>query len=309
MADRVERLTNLLALLLETRQPLSLGDIADRLAGQYPDRLASRRMAFERDKAALREIGVPIEQEVVAGGDRAGQTRYWIDRSRYELHGLDLDPDETRALQVAMAATRPGSVSGQVALWKLGGGALDGGAAIAAIVPDAEAVPVLRQAVIGARSVSFGYHGEPRHLDPWGVLLRSGFWYVIGHDHVRGERRTFRIDRIEGDVTVGDPISVPRPDDFDPADAVPGDPKLIGATGEVTHADVLVHADRASAVVREIGDEHVVERRGDGAVVLRVPCANLAAFRSWVLGFVDHAEVLGPPDVRADIVGWLEAIA
>jgi hypothetical protein len=42
--------------------------------------------------------------------------------------------------------------------------------------------------------------------------------------------------------------------------------------------------------------------------VVSVPCANLPAFRSWVLGFDDHAEVLAPPHVRADVVAWLEAI-
>ncbi len=37
MVDRVERLTNLLALLLETAEPLSLVQIAAELDGQYPD--------------------------------------------------------------------------------------------------------------------------------------------------------------------------------------------------------------------------------------------------------------------------------
>ncbi len=48
-AARVERLTNLLALLLETAQPLSLVEIAGVLAGQYPDGENARRGAFERD--------------------------------------------------------------------------------------------------------------------------------------------------------------------------------------------------------------------------------------------------------------------
>jgi predicted DNA-binding transcriptional regulator YafY len=308
MTDRVERLTNLLALLLETNQPLSLTDISFELAGQYPDKVGARRGAFERDKAALREIGVPIDQEIVVGGDLAGQTRYWIDRDRYEMRELALDPDETRALQVAMAATRPGSVSGQEALWKLGGGVLDGGASIAAIVPDAEALPLVREALVAGRSVRFTYRDVGRRVDPWGVLLQSGFWYLVGHDHERDARRTFRIDRIQDSVTVDEPITVPRPADFDPTEAVPGDPKLIGAIGDISHASVWVHADRATAVVRELGDERVLERRPDGSVVVEVPCANLPAFRSWVLGFVELAEVLGPDDVRADLIGWLEAI-
>ena len=308
MADRVERLTNLLALLLETRMPLSLTQIADELVGQYPDKAGARRGAFERDKAALREIGVPIEQEIVVGTDQAGQTRYWIDRDRYELQGLELDPDETRALQVAMAATRPGSSSGQEAMWKIGGGVLDSGATVAAVVPDAAALPALRDALSAGTSVRFRYRDVDRRVDPWGVLLRSGFWYLVGHDHERGARRTFRIDRIEGDVTTAEPATVLRPDDFDPLDAVPDDPKLIGATGEVTEATVRVDADRADAVIRELGDDRVVDRFDEGDVVVRVPCANLAAFRSWVLGFVDHAEVLGPDDVRADLIEWLEAM-
>ena len=54
MVDRIERLTNLLALLLETTRPLSLVEIGGDLDGQYPDGDKARRASFERDKAALR---------------------------------------------------------------------------------------------------------------------------------------------------------------------------------------------------------------------------------------------------------------
>ena len=88
--DRVERLTNLLALLLETPRPLTLVEIAGEMQGQYPTAKPTLRAAFERDKAALREIGVPIEAEVLTG-DRAGESGYRIDRARYELADLDLE--------------------------------------------------------------------------------------------------------------------------------------------------------------------------------------------------------------------------
>src|SRR5215207_11341162 len=104
--DRVERLTNLLALLLETSRPMTLVEIAGELEGQYVGKESTRRAAFERDKAALREIGVPIETTVLSG-DQAGVSGYWIDRDRYELTDLHLEADEMRALQVAVAAVRP----------------------------------------------------------------------------------------------------------------------------------------------------------------------------------------------------------
>ena len=43
MAEPLERLTNLLALLLETKQPITLEQIANEMAGQYPVNESARR--------------------------------------------------------------------------------------------------------------------------------------------------------------------------------------------------------------------------------------------------------------------------
>jgi proteasome accessory factor B len=309
MADRVERLTNLLAMLLETGEPLSLIEIAGSLGGQYPDGHGARRAAFERDKAALREIGVPIDQEIVQGGEFAGQTRYWIDRARYELHDLQLDDDEMRALQVAMAATRPGSAIAQDAMWKLGSGLVEGQAPIAAIVPDVASLPTLREAVSNRVRVNFLYRDLDREVDPWGLLLREGSWYLIGFDHGRGERRTYRIDRIDGEVSLVSGSSFERPHGFDPKEAFPDDPKLIGADENTPNARVLIDSGRAQVAIRDLGDERVLVRRDDGAVEVEVPCGNADAFRSWLFGYLEHAEVLEPADVRSDVIAWLAAMA
>ena len=312
MVDRVERLTNLLALLLETNQPLSLVQIAGELVGQYPQADQARRASFERDKAALRDIGVPIETDIVGGGPYAGQTVYRIDRRAYELADLELDPDEMRALQVAVAAVRTGSAAGQEAIWKLGGTLGEERPSVSAVVPDRPELPVIRSAVASRSTIEFSYRGQPRRLDPWGLLLRGGFWYVIGHDHDRDEQRTFRVDRFDPDpdgITVGEPGSYERPPSFDPRSAFPADPKEIGHDA-FDGVQALVHVDhvRAAAIERELGGERVV-RRDDRGIVVSVPASNLPAFRSWVLGLLEHAVVLEPVDVRDDIVAWLAAVA
>ncbi len=73
-------------------------------------------------------------------------------------------------------------------------------------------------------------------------------------------------------------------------------------------ARVLVDASRAGWVVEQLGEEAVVERRADGSVEVALAVVNRAAFRSWVLDLLDHAEVIGPEELRADIVAWLGAI-
>ncbi|MFT3855764.1 MAG: WYL domain-containing protein [Ilumatobacteraceae bacterium] len=302
MADALERVTNLLALLLETREPLTLEQIAGELDA-YPSGPSALRGAFERDKAVLRDIGVPIETEVLSG-QQAGRTGYRIDRERYELAGLTLTTEERQALQLAVAAIRSGDA--RFGLLKLGG-SVAGDAPVVANVPALDALPALREAAAARAVVRFDYRGEARELEPYALLLREGFWYVIGHDRRRADRRTFRVDRIDGDVLAGEPGAFERPAGFDARAAFPSDPKELG--DEAATARVLVDAARARFVVDEVGEDAVVARHADGAVELDVACANLDAFRSWVLGLGAHAEVLGPPAACAAIVDWLRALA
>ncbi len=303
MADALERITNLVALLMEARSPLTQDQIINELAGQYPAGDVAQRGAFERDKAMLREIGVPLESEVLGGND-AGRTAYRIDRSRYELADLQLLPDEQAALQLAVAAAR--LADAQFGLLKLGGDR-SSAPVVVANIPDLPALPALREASAARAEVGFGYHGSPRRLYPYALLLRERFWYVIGLDVDRNEVRTYRVDRMEGELTVGEVAAFQRPADFDPRATFPSDPKLLG--DELTaRAEVLIDEPRAAAVARELGDTAVLSHRPDGSIVVDVPCANIDAFRSWLFGLGEHAEVLAPAEVRADVVSWLQAM-
>ena len=69
--DRLERVTDLLLVLLDTPRPLSLREIANRVPG-YPDAHGARRQAFERDKRLLRDEGVPVLVVPIGGEDQLG---------------------------------------------------------------------------------------------------------------------------------------------------------------------------------------------------------------------------------------------
>ena len=70
---------------------------------------------------------------------------------------------------------------------------------------------------------------------------------------------------------------------------------------------VRIDAARAAAAARDLGEERVARRLPGGAVEVLVPCANLPAFRSWLLGHLEHAEVVEPESVRAEVIAFLEA--
>jgi proteasome accessory factor B len=302
--QRLERLINLTATLLASDRLLTAAEIYERVPG-YEGGEGSVRRAFERDKEVLRELGVPVDVELLVPGDPASGEGYRIRRDEYELPDPGLTPDELAALHLAASTVRLEGVGGTEALWKLGGAtATARPAAPSAALPGSTHLPTLFQAVAERRVVAFTYRGERRDVEPWRLTFRSGHWYLVGRDRARDGRRSYRLDRFESDVA-----TEVRGGFVPPAEA--GEPATrpfeMGEEEPVT-ATVLVDAVQAGWAVSHLGDDAVVERRGDGAVVLGVRVTNRAAFRSFVLGFLDHAEVLGPPPLRAEMVSWLEAM-
>lgn len=309
---QLERVTNLLALLLSSRRFLTFDEIRGDLKGQYPDNIVAARAAFERDKAVLRDEGIPIDSEIL-GGDKAGTTGYRIQRSSYELGDLGLTSDETRALRVAVSTLRMGQTWGEEALWKVDLADVEYEpftTSVHATWVGDERVPVVHEAISRRRSISFGYHDRTRQVDPYGLLAQSGWWYLVGFDQDVRSLRTFRIDRIEGAVQPGDEQSFERPLDFDIRAAFPRDAKELPGSVDVgaDRATVRFDAIEARTVLAELGEESLIRHGDDGSIEVSVPCANVVAFTHWILGFMDHAEVLEPQALRGYVVEWLEAI-
>ncbi|MBA3652765.1 MAG: WYL domain-containing protein [Actinobacteria bacterium] len=303
MVDRLERLTNLIALLLNAARPITLDEIVMSIEG-YPKEPETRRQAFERDKRLLRDEGVPVETVHVDDGKAA----YRISSDEYYLPPLDLSEDELVALNLAVAAVHLEGGRGSEALWSLGDAPAEALPPLAAL-PVIDALPALFDGCRRRAAVSFSYRGQTRTLEPWGMFFREGFWYVAGRDVDRSEERVFRADRIQGDVTVGPPAAFDRPETFDPQQVMP-EQAFRMAMVEPTLVDVEVDAPHAAAATADAGgEEAVIDRRPDGGVTLRIAVANPDAFRSWIFGFLDHAHVVAPPAVRTRFVKWLETMA
>ena len=302
--DRLERLINLTAALLEAERPLTADELHQRLPGYAENSMAFRR-AFERDKDVLREMGVPLVLEAVDPASQPGVEGYRIPKDEYYLTDPGLDPDELAALHLAASAVELEGAGGVEALWKLGGWVAEEGPppAIAAL-PGATHLGPAFAAISRRQPVTFTYRGEERHVDPWRLAFRNGHWYLLGRDHDRDGERNFRLDRIDSDIVADE-----RATAFDaPAvTAMPAAPWQMGDEDPV-RARLLVDADHAGWAVGQVDADAVESRGDDGSVVLGVTVTNRSAFRSFVLGFLDHAEVLDPPELRDDLTSWLERL-
>jgi len=264
-------------------------------------------------------MGMPLVLEPLDRRHPEGLTGYRIPRDRYQLPDPGLAEDELAALHLAASAVEVEGAWGRNAvtgaLWKLAAAGaprdsqpVDPAAprSVAVTLPAGERVATVFGAVADRQQVTFRYHGGVRVVDPWRLSFRNGQWYLAAWDHSRGGSRTFRLDRIEtAPQLVGEPGAFERP----PAgSAAPPPAWQLGDDEEVT-ATLLVDAAQATWATAAAGAASVLERLPDGSVVLAIAVTNRTAFRAFVLGLLDHAQLLGPPSLVDDLVEWLEVLA
>ncbi|WP_420638100.1 helix-turn-helix transcriptional regulator [Candidatus Poriferisocius sp.] len=301
----------LIAALIDTTRFLSIDELHTRVgvsrgpdSAGYPRDRKSAKRAFHRDMNELAEVGIPVISGTVPGEDPP-VWGYRIRKQDYSLPEMDLEAPELAALHRAATAVRFEGVSGAEALWKLGGRVGEGTDTELAAVPVLPALADLFRAVTEQRVAAFTYGGESRRLEPWTLAFDQGHWYVVGHDRDRGERRTFRIDRLDGDVALGPPNGFTQTGEAGGWVAL--QPWKFGTAPAVT-AQLLVDSDQSAWAARRLGQEPALVQP-DGSSVFHVAVRSPEAFRSLVLEFLDHAEVLGPPELRADMVAWLEQMS
>jgi len=176
---RLERITNLVLALLDTARPLSLREIGGAVAG-YPSEPGALRQAFERDKRTLRDGGIPVSVERIDGEEQVG---YRILPEHYYLPDLGMDAEEEAALSFAVAAVRIEGGVGRDVLAKIGSSDVDALPPVA-VLPSLPALGVLQQAVRSRAVAAFRYRGKDREVEPYGLLFRSGAWYLIGRDRL-----------------------------------------------------------------------------------------------------------------------------
>jgi proteasome accessory factor BC len=302
--DRLERVTDLVLVLLDTRQPLTLDAIAHQVPG-YPTEHSARRQAFERDKRLLRDEGIPVLTQRLPGHEQYG---YQIDRDSFYLPDLDLEPDEQVALHLAVAGVHLGDPSGRDALLKLGAAGLGDVRPIASLVPPAALIELF-EAVRTHASAAFAYRAEERRVAPVGLWFRFGHWYLVAWDLDRAAVRTFRVDRIEGEVARGEAGDAVVPDDVnvDVKAALPEEPWDVEGEDRV-EMRVRVDGLESRRVTDEVGADKVVQRLDDGSIELVLGVSSFASIRTWVLGLLDHATVLEPTAFREELIAWLDAV-
>ncbi len=296
---RTERMLNLLFVLLNSSVPLTREQIRERVPGYGETNEAFERM-FERDKAALRDLAIPVETKPVDlfHDDVVG---YRINRKDWLMPEVILTSQERTYLALAASAwqTAQQRTAAQQAVRRISAQEQEDLPVIPiSLAKGRKHIPELLAAISSGHTVSFDYVGEAdstavkRTVDPWRALLHSGRWYLVGFDQDKGETRIFRTDRIVGEISeTKQSVLEPMPKDFDIA-------SLIAHWEVVDHgkytAKINLKPGRGASL-RLLASEVVVGEEWD---TLTIPYFHDSAIVGLIASSCDVARVLEPKSLH-----------
>jgi predicted DNA-binding transcriptional regulator YafY len=171
------------------------------------------------------------------------------------------------------------------------------------------ALEMLRKATHERHRVSAVYQSasnaeaKKRKIDPYALVFRAGLWYLVGHCHLRGAPRTFRVDRIQKLSVLDQTFHVPE--SFEIHKYLESEFKeqpLIRAR--------LQFIPTASHMVRSNPNlwEDITENP-DGSLVVTMTAPDLPWLASMTLSFATWVTVLEPPELRELVREWAQSTA
>lgn len=303
MRETSARLLQMLS-LLQTRTAWSGAELAQRLD------ITPRTVRRDVDK--LRGLGYPVDATVgVGGGYQLG--------AGAEMPPLLLDDDEVLAVAIGLQSGGTGSVIGidessmralvklrQVMPARLRHRLEALRVDIVARAPADSAVdPGVLSAIASVchnhESLRFDYRthdgGEGRReVEPHRLVRSGNRWYLVAWDLMRGDWRSFRVDRMTPKIPTGPRFS---PRDLPPGGAAEFVSRGINRATTQVRARVVLHAplDRMAPLVHK--DWGSLEEFTDGRCVVFLGGVSLHSIANWLSAFDVDFTVVDPPELRA----------
>ena len=302
MSRKSERLVNLTIALLATKRFLTKSEIFQSIEGYEGSEDSVERM-FERDKDDLRSLGIDIE----VGGldplfnDEAGY------RIKPENYSLDLGPvtGEDIALLSLAAQAWKGQALNDVAhsvLLKLQSMGIDSDIdSVPHLAPRmaraSDELATVLEAITTRNRIAFTYLSpdlahESREISPYALASRAGHWYFGGLDSAKNSLRTFRLDRVVGEIQ-----NIGKPDNFE----IPPNFDLFASMNESsqTHVAVLdIRKDKAFAL-RKMSTNSSDKGEWDR---ITLNYSDASSFLDSILWHLDDVVVLEPPNLQKQVI-------
>ncbi len=134
-----------------------------------------------------------------------------------------------------------------------------------------------------------------REVDPYKLVYKDGFWYLVAFCHQRDKVLIFRVDRIHRLAITSKHFTLP--DDFDYEE-------YMGSAWQMERGEEFCFKVRffgdAARFVKEthFHPSQKISQEQGGTLLFKARASGMRSVLRWVLPFGTEAEVLEPPELR-----------
>ncbi|MDX6700097.1 MAG: proteasome accessory factor [Baekduia sp.] len=328
--EKLIRQLSLISYLMAERRPVTALEIrrdVEGYSGMNEDAFARR---FYADRAELESLGIQLTVEKPADGV-AEQENYSLRPENFHLPAIEFTDEELASLQFALtlldgefAYAEPLRLALQQISWGRPSplNAPDQGSIALGVTASAgghdlsQRLAKIETAIFRNKTITFDYYTMERDavgarkVDPFHLLFQNGQFYLLGRSHERDAIRVFRLSRIRGKVAYATKAEhdFKRPTDFDPRSyATRADWQFGAAQNE---AEVRISERIAWQVKRHFGRFGTVTPAEDGSgdIVFATEYASVRQLASWALRLGEHAQILSPPELVAELAERVERL-
>ncbi|HWJ81372.1 MAG TPA: WYL domain-containing protein [Nocardioides sp.] len=267
-----------------------LAEVAEFTGEERMDQLA-------RELRHLRSQGWSIVN-VAEPGDPAHYVMETVD-NRLTVR---LTPGQQRALQQAVLVADRGDLVRRLGLPE-SARPVDVVPPIVPLASAGEALSAVVRATSQRARLRFTYKGTQRVVHPESVRSQNGTWYLRGREDGADTVKTFVVSRMS-EVSVDPAGSAERVGSV----RHPGLHPMSWEIDPPVDVELRTTPDFEPDVRRWLGEPAGVRADG-GSVVLRYRVTNRGAFRNRLYEMGRRVELLGPPEVRAEVLAELRRLA
>jgi predicted DNA-binding transcriptional regulator YafY len=166
----------------------------------------------------------------------------------------------------------------------------------------------LRDAIRQQKQIRLLYQGSQqtapleRQVNPYALAHSGGWWYVVGHCHLRVAIRSFRVDRIRQVEMLE--TSFERPADFDARQYLLTEP-----AGTLVRARLRFSPAMAHLALNNRPGWETVEQQADGSVLVSLALPDMLWAASLALSYGPAVTVEEPEELRRLVREWAQAVA
>lgn len=323
--EKLIRQLSLISYLMAERRPVTAPEIRRDVEGYSAMNEDAFARRFYADRSELEALGIQLSVDKPVEG-LAEQENYSLPPENFHLPAIEFTDAELAGLQTALslldgefAYAEPLRLALQQISWgrsnplqapeqrsiALGITASAGGHDLS------QRLAKIETAIFRRKTIVFDYYTMQRDelgsrkVDPYQLLFQGGQFYLVGRAHEREDIRVFRLSRIRGKVAYASKAEhdFQRPDEFDPrayANRIQwqfGDP--------VGTAEVRVGETIGWQIERHFGRYGAMRPDDDGSGtndrIFTTEYADARQVVAWVLGLGEHARLVGPPELVAEL--------